>query len=128
MKRKYTQEQKQSAINRFLSGEPSSAILKDTKIPKSTFYNWLHSYQEEQNVANRKSINIRNFRLLENKVTRLEGIIEILKSATCTPKSPLKQRLYAAEQIYGQYSVHMICEAFDIPRGTFYNHILRKKR
>lgn len=73
-------------------------------------------------------MNIRNFHLLENKVVRLENIIEILKSANCTPKSPLKQKLYAAEQFYGEYSVHVICDAFDIPRGTFYNHVLRNKK
>ena len=66
--------------------------------------------------------------MLENKVVRLENIIEILKSANCTPKSPLKQKLYAAEQFYGEYSVHVICDAFDIPRGTFYNHVLRNKK
>lgn len=54
--------------------------------------------------------------------------MEILKSATCTPKSPLKQRLYAAEQLYGKYNAHVICDTFDIPRGTFYNHVLRNKR
>lgn len=125
----YTSEQKQIIVDRYISGGESSArILADTGIPKSTFYNWLHAYREEQYANKRKPVNIRNFTLLENKVARLEGIIEILKSAAYTPKAPLKQRLYAAEQLYGRYSVHMICDAFDIPRGTFYNHILQNKK
>ncbi len=126
--RTYTQEEKQTIIDRFMSGEPSANILADTGIPKSTFYGWLRAYREEQEADKRKTVNIRNFHLLENKVTRLESIIEILKSATCTAKSPLKQRLYAAEELYGKYNIHVICDAFDIPRGTFYNHILRNKR
>ena len=32
------------------------------------------------------------------------------------------------EELYGQYSVHMICDALKVPRGTFYNHIFRNKR
>lgn len=88
----------------------------------------MHIYQEEKKALNKRTVNIRNFHLLENKVVRLENIIEILKSANCTPKSPLKQKLYAAEQFYGEYSVHVICDAFDIPRGTFYNHVLRNKK
>ena len=40
----------------------------------------------------------------------------------------MRQRLYAAEQLYGKYNVHVICDAFDIPRGTFYNHVLRNKK
>ena len=129
MKNLYSPEQKQSVIDRYLSGgESSASILADTGIPKSTFYSWLRAYREDQSAGKRKVVNIRNFNLLENKVTRLEGIIEILKTAPYTPQAPLKQRLYAAEQFYGKYSVHMICDAFDIPRGTFYNHILRNKR
>ena len=124
----YTPEKKQEAIDRFISGESAAAILTDIGIPKSTFYNWVRIYQEEQAELNRKTVDIRNFHLLENKVARLENIIEILKSATCTPGSPLKQRLYAAEQLYGKYNVHVICDAFDIPRGTFYNHVLRNKK
>lgn len=42
--------------------------------------------------------------------------------------APLRQRLCAAEQFYGKYSIHMICDAFNISRGTFYNHILRNKK
>ena len=111
--RTYAQEEKQAVIERVISGEPSAHILADTGIPKSTFYSWLRIYREKQNTANRRTMDIRNFHLLENKVTRLESIVEILKSATCTPKSPLKQRLYAAEQLYGKYNVHVICDAFE---------------
>lgn len=124
----YSEEVKQQVIERYLSGEPSASILANTGIPKSTFYNWVHAYQEKQKDAKQKIVNIRNFHLLENKVARLEGIIEILQSAACTANAPLRQRLYAAEQFYGKYSIHMICDAFNIPRGTFYNHIFRNKK
>ena len=126
--RTYTQEEKQAVIDRVISGEPSASILADTGMPKSTFYGWVRTYRDKLEAGKRKEVNVRNFHLLENKVARLESLVEILKSATCTPKSPLKQRLYAAEQLYGKYNVHVICDAFDIPRGTFYNHVLRNKK
>ena len=129
MKCKYTDEEKQKIIDRYISGgEASAGILADTGIPKSTFYSWLKAYKEKQVNSKRKPINIRNFHLLENKVVRLEGIIEILQSVTCTAKSPLKERLCAAEQLYRKYNVHMICDALKIPRGTFYNHVFRNKK
>lgn len=111
-----------------MSGEQSVNILADTGIPESTFYSCVRAYHEEQESGKRKTVSIRNFHLLENKVARLESIIEILKSSTCTAQSPLKQRLYAAEQLYGKYNVHVICDAFDISRRTFNNHVLRNKR
>lgn len=94
MNRKYSNNEKQIILNRYLSdGESSATILADTGIPKSTFYSWLKAYKKEQENCNRKLINIRNFHLLENKVARLEGMIEILQSVTCTAKSPLKEKL-----------------------------------
>ena len=51
--RTYTQEEKQSLIDRFMSGEPSANILTDTGIPKSTFYGWLHAYREVQEADKR---------------------------------------------------------------------------
>lgn len=111
--RTYTKGERQEAIDRFISGKSAADILADTGIPKITFYNWVHIYQEEKKALNKRTVNIQNFLLLENKVVRLENIIEILKSANCTPKSPLKQKLCAAEQFYGEYSVHVICDALD---------------
>ena len=70
--KRYNAEQKQSILDRYLSDrEPAAVIIADTGIPKSTFYNWLHPYQEEHTASNRKAINIHNFHLLENKVARL---------------------------------------------------------
>lgn len=129
MNYKYSIEERQKIIERYISdGETAASIIASTGVPKSTFYSWLKTYREEQENNKRKPVNIRNFHLLENKVARLEGIVKILQSVSCTARSPLKDKLYAAEKLYGKYSVHMICEALAIPRGTFYNHIFRNKK
>lgn len=69
-----------------------------------------------------------NFRMLEAKVKRLEGIVEILQIANCTANAPLNEKLQALEELHGQYNVHMLCDALKVPRGTFYNYIFRNKR
>ena len=66
--------------------------------------------------------------LLQRKVEKLQNIITILKSVDCLVSAPLKERLHALEPFYGKYEVHTICEALDVDRGTFYNHMLRSKR
>ena len=40
----------------------------------------------------------------------------------------MKESLAALEPLYGQFSVHTLCDALEVSRGTFYNHILRNKR
>lgn len=89
MKQKYPYEEKLAVIARYISGDESlSTIIADNEIPKRTFYSWLKSYHEKQENNKQKAVDIRNFRLIENKFARLEGIIEILQSVTCTAKSP----------------------------------------
>ena len=128
MNKKISKSEKQLLIDRYLTGgESVAAIGKDAGIPRSTLYSWIKQYQDEK-VNGKKAITVKNFRILENRVRRLEGMIEILKTVDCSPNAPLKEKLYALEKLQGQYSVHMLCEALDVPRGTYYNHILRNKR
>lgn len=129
MNKRHSLEEKQSAIKRYIKDRESPLkIIKDIEISKSTFYNWLSEYQNEQKQSDHKKLTVRKFKMLESKIARLEGIIEIIKKANVLPNSPLKDKLSAAESLSKNYSVHMLCEALDIPRGTYYNHILRNKR
>lgn len=120
---KYPDTTKQEALDLYSSGISAPEIAKSLSISKSTVYKWL----KEQNHAAPKSPKS-NLHLLEKKIKRLEGIIEILQSVDCTVRSPLDEKLDALEQLYGKYSVHMLCDALKVPRGTFYNFILRNKR
>ena len=129
MNKRHSSEEKQNAIKRYIKDRESPLkIIKDIGISKSTFYKWLSEYQKEQKQSDRQNLTLRNFKLLEAKIARLEGIIEIIKKANILPNSPLKDKLYAAENISDNYSVRMLCDALNIPRGTYYNHILRNKR
>lgn len=129
MKKTYTSEQKQAIIERYISGgETYLQISEDTGIAKSTFYSWLKKYNIEKETAKKKTVNFRNFMLLENKIARLENMVDILKSVGGIEDIHLRKKLYLAERFYNEYSVHLICETLDIPRGTFYNHILRNKK
>jgi len=128
MSYKYTRQEQQTVIERYITkGESVSVIVSDTGIPRSTIYAWIKQYlktlsQKPQNLT------LKHYQILENKVKRLEGIIKILQSVNCTANSPLDIKLCEMENLYGQYSVHMLCDALNVARGTFYNHILRNKR
>ena len=67
------------------------------------------------------------FFYLKKRVEKLESIIQVLKSVDCTVSAPLQDKLKALAALYGQFSVHTLCDAFEVSR-TFYNHILRNKK
>ena len=41
--------------------------------------------------------------------------------------SVASRKLQELAKLHGQYSVHALCEALCVSRGTFYNHIFRRK-
>lgn len=126
MNKKYENEVKQAVIERYNDGETVSSLVEGFDIPRSTVYLWIKHATDSS--SNKKEVSVKNFRNLENNVVRLEGIIEILKRVDCTVNDTLEVKLPALEALYGQYSVHMLCDALEVPRGTFYNYMFRSKR
>ena len=85
MNHKHTSEEKQAILNRHLiEGESPTSIIISSGVPKSTFFNWLKTYREEENNDKKTEVTPKNFKQLKNKVARLENIIEILKTVNCT--------------------------------------------
>ena len=127
MNSKHTSEEKQNIITAYKAGKRVSLLVTETGIPRSTIYAWLTDERAE-NSEKGTSFTLREYRSLENKVNRLKGIIDILQKAPCTATAPLEDRLHVLDDLHDQYSVHMLCDALCVPRGTFYNYLLRSKR
>ena len=121
-----TKEQKEIAIKRYLSGESTTAIINEIGISRSTLYLWVKQFRVTKK-DNGNIISVVSYKRLQGKVKRLEEIIQIYKTVNCNYNSSLKDKLYELEELYGQHSVHILCEALDVSRGTFYNHILEQK-
>ena len=56
--------------------------------------------------------------------------MEIIRKSGYLSSVPLQKKLATLEHLYNQpdnpYSVHELCDALDVARGTFYNHIFRR--
>ena len=122
---KYNSSEKQAVLARYLSGKAVSVIASDTGVSRSTIYSWVKKCRTDRK---KEAYTKHDIQILERKIVRLQGIIEILKKVECSPNDPLEVKLPELESLQGQYSVHMLCEALDVPRGTYYNYIYRNKR
>lgn len=125
MANRYSNEDKVLVVNRRKSGESVLAISAETGISKGTIYRWIAELNKSKLESD---LSLASFGKLKNKITRLESKIEILSTVGCKPCDDLKTKLYAIEKLYGQYSVHLLCETMNVDRGTFYNHIFRNKK
>lgn len=124
---KFTKEEKMAFVKRYQEGETVIRICNEKQIPRSTFYRWIQDYQQTVTDAG-TVVTPQAFQHLKRKVKKLEDTVQALKTVNCTVSSPLQEKLKAMEALHGQFSVHTLCEALDVPRGTFYNHIFRNKR
>ena len=121
---KFTKEEKQAFVKHYQNGETVLQICNENQIPRSTFYRWIQDYQ--QTVTDTGNIvTPQEFLYLKRRVEKLEAMVQVLKKVDCTVSPPLQEKLKAMEALYGQFSEHTLCEALDVPRGTFYNHIFR---
>lgn len=127
MKANIVEKSKIEIVKRHINGESVNLIGKDTSVPKSTIYYWINRYGKNIKKVTPAST-VLELDHARKRINKLEGIIEVLRAVDCTASAPLRHKLEALVPLYGQYSVHTLCEALDVPRGTFYNHILRNKR
>ena len=122
----HTAEVKVEALRRLVKGTPVKELCRESNIPRSTLYRWSRDLENSNMTSEVPSP--KNYEALQHQVKKLENIISVIKSAKCTVHAPLKEKLLELELLYDQYDVRTLCEALEVSRGTFYNHILRNKR
>lgn len=94
------------------------------QVAKSTLYRWLreaHIPEGEKYAA--------DYPALQRQSARLEHFLQIIRLSNLIDEAPLRKRLEILARLheqFTQYSVHELCEALNVSRGTFYNHIFRK--
>ena len=113
-------------VARYRNGESATDICTEIGIARSTFYTWLKPYKTTYTDAG-YAVNAAEFIKMKQRLEKLEQKVEVLQKVNCTVSSPLKEKLQELSLLHGQYSVHVLCEALEVPRGTFYNHIFRNK-
>ncbi|MBR5620523.1 MAG: IS3 family transposase [Clostridia bacterium] len=122
---KHTHEEKENAVSLYQNGTPVSQLSAESGIPRSTIYRWIQASRAE--TEKKEKFTLLQFQRLEQRNAKLERIVAILQHSDCKPTDPLSDRLRTMDELYGQYSVHTLCDAFCVPRGTYYNHIYRRK-
>ena len=90
--KEYPEELKREVISQHESGISVAKIAEELSISRSTVYEWIKQSDQNADVRTTRF----NLRLLENKIKRLEGIIEILQNAECTANAPLNKKTHYA--------------------------------
>ena len=124
----YPDKLKVSVIRRYENGESIKALSQELHISQSTLYRWRreHCSIEMPNCTYTPT----EFSMISRKLQRLEHHLEIIRQSGYLSCVPLQKKLATLEHLYNEpdnpYSIHELCDALGVARGTFYNHIFRR--
>ena len=123
---KYTEQYKQAVIHRYENGEPLKELSRELHVGLSTLYRWRTAYCSIQTKT--RTYTPKEFDSLRRNCDKLRHELEIIRLCGFLSDIPLRKRLERLESIYAQkiYSVYELCEALQVDRGTFYNHVFRR--
>ena len=128
MPKEYPAEFKTKIIKRYQKGESIQSLSQELHIAQSTLYDWRREYCSIK-TANR-TYTPKEFDTLSRRLEKLEHELEIIRLTGYISNVPLQKKLVFLESLYQKsdnpYSVYELCEALDVARGTFYNHIFRR--
>ena len=124
----YPVELKVQTIRRYEKGESIKALSQELHISQSTLYQWRKEYCSIE-MPNR-TYTPAEFDAMARRLKKLEHYMEIIHQSGYLSSVPLQKKLATLEELYNRpdnpYSVHELCDALGVARGTFYNHIFRR--
>ena len=127
MPKSYPEEFKLQVVKNYEAGDSIAALSKKHKIAQTTLYRWIKDYSSRNSREAIPSLSAYNTAV--RRFERMERILQVIRLSNIIDDVPLRKRLEILASLHEQfdkYSVHELCEALDVSRGTFYNHIFRK--
>ena len=115
----------QKCCAEYYDGKPVTEISKENQVARCTIYRWLKQYK---NLAPDLIPTQRALNSLQQKQQRTEQICQILKAVNCTASDPVSVKLFELEKLVEQYPIRVLCDALEVNRGTFYNHMKSKQK
>ena len=124
MPRQYPEELKKQVVSFCAAGNSLSAVSEKYQLAQSTIYRWCREYDHTGDQST-----VKDCTAIRRQCERMEHILQIIRLSNIIEGVPRRKRLEILAKLheqFEQYSVHELCEALDISRGTFYNHIFRR--
>lgn len=118
---------RKEVVRRYEVGETIKALSQELHVSQSTLYRWRKEYRTIQ--APGHSYTPADFDALCRRLQKAEHELEVIRLSKYISEVPLHKKLSTLTELYlkpdNPYSIHELCDALGVARGTFYNHIFR---
>ena len=122
MHKRYSEEIKKSAINKYKGGVTAKTVCKEYGIARSRLFLWVKQYTE-----NKSGQIPREQYLLKKELEKLRIENRIPRECSCGVNSALDARIREIQRLQDSFSIHSLCRVLNVNRATFYNRKYRSK-
>ena len=125
MPKKYTTEFKDTVVEFYERGHSVSETLTEYRISESSLFDWKKDYDIRNPDYIGDVLKRRDGYKRADHERKLEEIIAVMNITRCKSSTSISEKMAMINALEDQYSIHVLCDAVHLPRGTYYN---RKKR
>ena len=92
---------------------------------QSTFYEWKKQFDQAHPVPEASGTDLSAARKAKRHLEKLSLELKVLRQCPCGINASIDEKMAAIASLGNKYSIHVLCDALGLPRGTYYN---RKRR
>lgn len=124
-KKHYSQSIKDEAVLFYELGHSFAETQAKYGMAESTFFTWKQKFDKAHPVHAAITTNRATSHKSKRHLEKLALELEVLRQCPCGSKTSIDEKVAAVNALCGRYSIHVLCDALSLPRGTYYN---RKRR
>ena len=124
-KKHYPQSIKDEAVLFYELGHSFTETQAKYGMAESTFFTWKQKFDKAHPMHEAITTNRTTCHKSKRHLEKLALELEVLRQCPCGSKASIDEKVAAVNALCGRYSIHVLCDALSLPRGTYYN---RKRR
>lgn len=116
---------KEAAVEFYERNHTIAETIEEFGVSESALFEWRKLYDQSHDPMIDGSSKYKYFRQSQNHLRKTENMLEVVQKASCGANATIDEKMAVIRELEGQYSIHVLCEALNLSRGTYYN---RKRR
>ena len=125
MPKLYSIEFKDEVVEYYERGHSIKETLAEFGISESSLFDWKKDYDNRNPEYIGDALKRRDGYKRADHERKLEEVVAVMKITRCNANTSVSTKMTMIKALEDQYSIHVLCDALHLPRGTYYN---RKKR
>ncbi len=121
----YSQAYKDEAVLYYERGHTFAETQVKYGMSESTFFDWKKNFDQSHPVSKIPGNSLSAARKLQRHQEKLLLELEVMRQCPCGVHASIDDKMEAINALKNRYSVHVMCDALNLSRGTYYN---RKRR